>query len=290
MSNLNSVFDTRRGYPFGSALEAGFEPALGATLTEGQIVTVQAGNQLANAAVLRMVTDASGGGSHPTLTSADKGKAYVVNTWGVGHNAGDIVEWDGAAFQVIVENVTGAPPVGTRVVVIESGAAGSFTGKAEKVMAYVEIDDDPLTYGWADADTPTSGNRIHITGGVYGGLYFDYLSSNWVKAAKQVPAAAFVNALTSGTQVSAQKDDAWVVIQGNDQWDANFVNQVTCLKLRSGCEFKVAHASANTLVAGTVVQANAGVLEAFTSKWPVGVVVWSNGTAGSGGIIKVASY
>lgn len=290
MSNLNSVFDTRRGYPFGSALEAGFEPASGVTFTEGNVVTVQAGRQLTNALVLRMVSDATGGGSPPTLLAADKGKAYVVNTWGVGYNDGDILEWDGTDFQMIAANDGGACVDGARVVVDATGAAGSFAGQANKVMVYTQDPSPPPLGAWTVADSPATGNRIRIKEGVYNEKFYDYNGTIWVKATKQAPAPSFVNLMTSGTQATAQKDDAWIVIQGNDQWDASFVNQVTCLKLRSGCTVKVPHASADTLVPGTVVQANAGVLEAYSTKWPVGIVIRSNGVSGSGGQIVIASY
>jgi len=152
MSNLNSVFDTLRGWPFGSALEQSFAPKSGSTLAEGTIVKTN--------------TDGSGG--------------------------------------VHVEALT---------------------------------------------------------------------SSNGPNNAS--PAA---------------KDDAWLVIQGNDQWDSQFVNKVSCLKMHSGITFKIQHDSANTLVPGTKVQVNAGVLEAVTDLWPVGVVVWSNKQSGSGGQIAVATY
>jgi hypothetical protein len=39
-----------------------------------------------------------------------------------------------------------------------------------------------------------------------------------------------------------------------------------------------------------LVQANAGVLEAYTDLWPVGVVIYSNGTAGADGYIVVATF
>jgi len=281
MSNLNSVFDTLRGYPYGSALEDNFEPATGATLVEGNVVKTGT-RQLASAVVLRIVDDSDGGGNPPTLTAGDAGKAYEVVNWGGGYNAGDIVEWDGTDFNIIVANSGGDPPDGTRAVVVEAGGAGSFSGDEDKVMS--------CTGGtWSVADTPAEGNKIRITGGQYIG-YYDYLSTVWRKSASQKDAPPNASVLTSGALASAPKDDAWVVIQGNDQWDASFVNRVTCLKLASGCTVQLQHDDADTLVPGTVVQANAGALEAYSNKWPVGIVIRSNGVSGADGQIVVASY
>lgn len=293
MSNLNSVFDLQRGYPYASALEAGFEPDYGVSLPEGTIVKT-ATRQLPNAAVLKMVTDATGGGSAPTLTADDAGKAYVVNTWGGSYHNGDIVEWNGTAFVTIVANSSGHVPYGTRVVVIGTGGAGSFSAKGNHIMTYTE-GEDPAPDAWVDTTTPATMNKIRIvgSGGRYDKLYYDYHDSAWVVSSVQKFPLAKVVKLTGGLWASAPKDDAWIVIQGNDQWDAEFANVVTCLKLASGCTFKIAHTAANTLVPGTKVQANNGVLEAYntgsSAKWPIGVVVWSNGVSGAGGQIAVAS-
>jgi len=286
MSNLNSVFDLKRGYPYSSALEDGFEPDYGVSLPEGTIVTT-ATRRLANAKVLKMVTDAAGSSVPPTLTADDAGKAYVVNTWGGGYTNGDIVEWDGDSFSVIVANVAGHPPFGTRVVVIGTGAAGSFAGWGNHIAVFTDATPDL----WVDTTTPAEMNKIRIVGagGRYHQMYFDFFSSTWMSSSYQAPPLAKVVKMTSGAQASTQKDDAWIVIQGNDQWDAQLTNRVTCLKLRSGCSFQIAHTAANSLVPGTKLQANAGALEAFSNKWPVGMVIWSNGIAGADGKIVVAS-
>ncbi len=87
-------------------------------------------------------------------------------------------------------------------------------------------------------------------------------------------------------------DHPWLVVQGNDQWDANFVDKCVCVKLLSGIIFKVATAIAATLSPGDLVSANAGVLakvartaaninnDAYysTHKQPVGMVLESNTT------------
>ena len=149
--------------------------------------------------------------------------------------------------------------------------------------------------GWSFT-APVDENRILIDGtdSVYEDQYFDYRGTHaagaWGLAYQQIEAPAIVSKLTSGSLAGAPKDEAWLIIQGNDQWDAAYVNKVTCLKMRSGCTYKLQHDDADSLVAGSVVEANAGVLRAVTSLWPIGVVVWSNGTAGDGGQISVASY
>lgn len=290
MSNLNSVFDTPRGWPHGSALEASFKPDPNVTsLVEGLIAKTE-NRQLAAAAVLSMVDDSLV--TAPTLTAGDAGKAYEVaaagGVWSV-FAAGDIVEWDGTGWNLVVAHSGANPPDGTRAVIVSASAAGSFSGEEETVQA--------CTAGtWAVVDTPVNGNRVLISGtnGIYDGKYFDYTGTHpagsWALSNKQIPTPVVVGKLTSGALASAPKDEAWVVIQGNDQWDAAFVNKVTCLKLRSGCTFTIAHASADSLVAGSKVEANAGVLQAVTTKWPLGIVVKSNGVSGSGGLISVATY
>jgi hypothetical protein len=295
MSNLNSIFDTLRGWPNGSALEKSFEPKAGVTLAEGKVVKT-ANRNLVDASVLMMVDDSLV--TSPAVGAADAGKAYVVagvgGDWS-GFAVGDIVEWDGTAWSLAVAHSGGEPPDGTRAVIVGSGAAGSFAGDEDKVHFYTAA-----TNTWAVADTPVLGNRIKIAEGLFDGKYYDYLggahpAGAWTKSFRQMAAAAYVEALTSsdgpeGGVPVATKDDAWLIIQGNDQWDAQQSGVVTCLKMKSGCTYKIQHDDANTLVAGTLVQANAGVLEAYTDLWPVGVVVYSNGTAGSDGFIVVATF
>lgn len=368
MSNLNSVFDTLRGWPHGSALEASFVPKAGTTLTEGIIVTGE-NRELGDASVLKIVDDTLT--TAPTLTAADAGKAYGVagvgGVWSV-FDIGDIVEWDGTAWNLIVAAVEAEFATGTRAVVIGASAAGNFATHEEKVAQYTKhtvelvctaggytncvvgdigkpvvatgsgdtghlVSYDNVAYTWIvdpdtpadvfqDADalaitggdgvgivdtggvtplggawaftTPDDGARIFISAGVYTGIYYDYAGTHaagaWVRATEQTRAAEVMDKLTSGALASAPKDEAWVVIQGNDQWDAQLVGKITCLKLRSGCTVKLQHASADSLVAGSKVEANAGVLQAVSTLWPVGVVVWSNGVAGAGGQISVATY
>lgn len=290
MSNLNSIFDTPRGWPNGSALEKGYKPDPNvASLPEGNVVKVTS-RQLAAAIVLKMVDDSLV--TAPTLTAGDAGNAYELAGAGGAWSTfaiGDIVEWDGAAWNLILANSGSNPPDGTRVVVVGASAAGSFAGEEEKTMTVA-------TGTWSVAETPVNGNRILLNGAnsIYLNMYYEYTGTHpagaWGLAPKQELTPVVVSKLTSGALASVPKDDAWVVIQGNDQWDAMTAGNVTCLKLNSGCAFKIQHDSADSLVAGTLVQANAGVLEARTTNWAVGQVIYSNGVAGANGYIVVASY
>jgi hypothetical protein len=290
---------------------------------------------LADAVVLRIVDDTLI--TAPALTATDRGKAYMVaglgGAWS-GFAVGDIVEWDGSAWAIVLANVAGEPPDGTRAVVVEASAAGSFAGGEEEVWTYATAGST-----WSSTDVPAAGNRILIDGGiagvsVYDGKYYNYDGTNWLfnaadqlsastpvegvrikivddpvyatrwydytaagtwgKAVKQRDAAAYATLLTSPDGPSlgtpAAKPDAWVIIQGNDQWDAQFVGNMAALKLNSDTVFKIQHDDADTLVAGTLLQANAGVLEAHTDKWPVGQVIYTNGVAGSTGFIHVAAF
>lgn len=292
MSNLNSIFDTLRGWPSGSALEKSFVPDPNvAELVEGVVVKVE-GRELAEAAVLRMVDDSLV--TAPTLTAGDAGKAYMVagtgGDWST-FTIGDIVEWSGTAWVLALAGSSAEPVDGTRVVVVEASAAGSFAGEEEKVFAYATTGSS-----WSEANEPVNGNRILIsaTAGVYNGKYYDYTGAyatgSWGLAAQQRTAASLVSKLSSGALASAPKDDAWLVIQGNDQWDAQMAGVITCLKLNSGCAFKIQHDDADSLAAGALLESAAGVLQARTDKWPVGQVIYSNDTAGSEGYIVVASF
>lgn len=106
--------------------------------------------------VLKIKSDAVQAGSPPTAGEA--GEAWVVDTWGGGYNDGDIVEWDGmSTWNVVVSNVGGYPPDGTRCLVIDSGAAGSFTGSEDK---YVTADG---AGNWS-AVAPADGDAVLIAG------------------------------------------------------------------------------------------------------------------------------
>ncbi|RLI86678.1 MAG: hypothetical protein DRP01_03670 [Archaeoglobales archaeon] len=296
MSNLQSVFDTLRGWPDSSALAHSLRPEPTVALVEGMVVETKS-LQLTPAVVLKMMDDSLV--TAPTLTAADAGKAYHVagvgGAWS-GFTIGDIVEWSGTAWALILAGSGGTPvgpPDGTRAVVAAAGAAGSFAGSEEKVVVF----STGTPGSWAVADTPVNENNIFIngSGSLYENKFYQYTGAHpagaWVGAFHQ--AAPHMSKLSSGVVASVVRDEAWLVIQGNDQFDAQFVDKVTCLKLLTGCTFKVATLIADTLAPGDLVSANAGVLEKTVAgagmKHYVGVVVESNGVAGAGGIISVAS-
>jgi len=373
MSNLNSIFDTLRGWPDGSALEASFDPEYASTIVEGTVVKVSS-RELSPAKVLR-IKDSSLV-TAPTLVVADRGKAYVVAGLGGAWSTfaiGDIVEWDGTAWHQIVAGVESEVPTGTRVVVVEASAAGAFAGHEEKVLQYTKttaaitckaagytpavagdiskvvlggtsghtahlvsydngtkiwiVDpvvpaqtfhtDETLTIvtgtgigdvqsqtpaggAWA-ATVPVNGNRIKIVGAnsIYENKFYDYIGTHatgvWGKAALQKEAPALISALVSAAKAGNQKDQAWIVIRGNDQFDGKFTNKLTCLKCQSGFVVKMACIIADTLVPGDLVAADTGgVLQKLTSgagmEWPIGQVLQSNGVSGATGWVVIATY
>jgi len=367
MSDLNSSFDVLYGWPNASALSHDFPPAAGVSLPAGTIVKL-ATLQLRSAVVLKMITDATGGGAHPVLLAADAGKAYVVNTWGAGHDAGDIVEWDGTKFNVIVAAVEAEVPTGTRIVCAGAGTGGSFAATANKVLTYtaktislVCVDDktyvncipsdvglpvvgtgsgdtgtlvsynngtktwivNPTTPAdvFAPADalavtggtgaavvstatpagatwapvTPADGQLIDINGAnsIYYMHRFVYSTTTVAWALTSTPGLAegyshaYAAKLTSPA-ASGAKPSAWVVLEGNDQFDGEFTNRVTAIKIPTGCVFKVKCAVAHTLVPGEFVEASAGLLvKCNGTNHALGQVQWSNSTAGAGGLVIV---
>jgi hypothetical protein len=130
------------------------------------------------AQVLKMVDDSLV--TAPTLGTGDKGKAYVVAGTGGGWSGfavGDIVEWDGSAWNLVLANSGGEPPDGTRVVVVDASAAGSFTGQEDDIGIY-----DATGDSWS-FDTATEGWAILILGenSVYENSGFTYDSGSWVQ-------------------------------------------------------------------------------------------------------------
>jgi hypothetical protein len=116
------------------------------------------------------------------------GDCYVVNNWATEAGDGDIVEWSGSAWVVIQAATVGEPADGTRVVVKASGAAGSFTGQANKVATY-----DATGDSWS-FEAPADGWAILVIGD--GGLWSDtgwtYNGTAWVQftGAGQINAGA----------------------------------------------------------------------------------------------------
>lgn len=139
--------------------------------------------------VLKIKSDADQSGTPPTAGAA--GEAWVVNNWGGGYTDGDIVEWSGSAWVVVVdEGGAGEPPDGTRVAVIDTGAAGSFAGKEDQIATYDATGDT-----WS-FEAPSNGWAILVDGA--GGYYentgwvYDSSPGEWVQfsGAGQITAGA----------------------------------------------------------------------------------------------------
>lgn len=97
-------------------------------------------------------------------------------------------------------------------------------------------------------------------------------------------------------------DQMWLVVQGNDQYDGSFTDRVAMVKVQTGIVWHVSSTIANTLVPGDLVYSNAGTLakvtrvagaiggsgaKASNQQQPVGMVIYSNNTAGALGEITV---
>ena len=130
------------------------------------------------AAVLKIKSDADQSGVDPTALGA--GEAWLVNNWAT-KTDGDIVEWSGSAWVTVVANSGGEPPDGTRVVVIGSGAGGSFTGQEDDIGQY-----STSGSSWSFT-TAANGMGILISGG--SGVYenqaytYDDTPGTWIQFA-----------------------------------------------------------------------------------------------------------
>ncbi len=128
----NLVMNSKKITGLAAATAAGDAP------NYAQLQSVAAGVQWKHQVqVLRMVNDALA--TAPALVGNDKGKAYLIA--GTGGNwstfsIGDIVEWDGSSWNLVLANSGAEPPDGTYVIIVETSAAGSFAGQEEKVAVY----------------------------------------------------------------------------------------------------------------------------------------------------------
>jgi len=92
------------------------------------------------------IVNATDAGTNDVPTTTVSGEAWVVDNWGTGYVDGDIVEWDGDSWDVVLPGATQEPPDNTRVTVISSGAAGRFVGQENKYGTY---DADPVDPTWS---------------------------------------------------------------------------------------------------------------------------------------------
>lgn len=145
-----------------------------------QLQSVAAGVQWKHAVtVLEMVSDTLS--TSPSLGTGDAGKAYVLAGTGGDWTTfaiGDIVEWDGSAWNLILTNSGGEPPDKTRVIIVDTSAAGSFAGQENKVAEY-----DSGTNTWSfTSPVNGEGRTINGNGSVYENLGYIYDSTpgEWV--------------------------------------------------------------------------------------------------------------
>ena len=105
------------------------------------------------------------------------------------------------------------------------------------------------------------------------------LVEGMVCAVEDEAGVAVVDAMTSGA-AAAVPDYPWLVIQGMDQTDAAFVDNVPVLAMKTGCVFKVD--SAISVAVADFVYANAGVLTKLgvgDDKQAVGQIIEVNATS-----------
>jgi len=147
------------------------------------------------ASVLNMLDDSDQGGSDPVGPSA--GDTYVVNNWST-QTDGDIVEYSGSAWVVIVTNSGGAPPAGTRVVVSGTSGttpSGSFGAQAKKIGTY--------NSGWTFT-SPSDGWALLIVGesSIYENAGYTYDAGSWVQFTGAGQITAGVGLTKSGNTIN----------------------------------------------------------------------------------------
>jgi len=145
------------------------------------------GNQISNAidnaisglnwkdavSVLNLISDADMSGADPVAPT--KGDAYVVNNWST-QTDGDIVEYSGSAWVVVVANSGGAVPTGARAIVTGldgSGAAGSFAGEDKNLAEFNGSSWDFETAAQGDAVLVAATNSVYDKNG------YNYNNSAW---------------------------------------------------------------------------------------------------------------
>jgi len=139
-------------------------------------------------AVREVINDAL---SSPPGSPSD-GDAYIVGSSPTGgwssFSQGDLVEWDGASWNLIVAGVGAEPADGLRVIVTEGTAAGSFVGEEGNIGIY-----DAGGDSWS-FNTPEDGWAVLINGenGVDENTAWTYDTDTWVQfsGAGQINAGA----------------------------------------------------------------------------------------------------
>jgi hypothetical protein len=154
--------------------------------------------------VLNMVSDADQGAADPTGMST--GDCYVVDNWATQAD-GDIVEWSGTAWVVIQAATATEPANGTRVIVKATGAAGSFTGHANKVGTY-----DATLNTWSFA-VPEDGwaALVNGDGGIWSDTAWTYNGTAWVQFSGTGQINAGAGLTKTGNTLNVGKGDGIAV-------------------------------------------------------------------------------
>lgn len=125
------------------------------------------------------IVAATDAGTNDLPTAGVSGEAWVVDNWGTGYADGDIVEWSGSAWVVVLTGATQEPPDNTRVTVISSGAAGpDFAGQENKYGIYDADTDDWTFTSAADGDA----ELVSGEGSVFENMAFTFdTGTGWVQ-------------------------------------------------------------------------------------------------------------
>lgn len=107
------------------------------------------------------------------------------------------------------------------------------------------------------------------------------LTEGMIVAVENAAGEPVISKLTSAAySLTVLPDVPWLVIQGMDQSDAAFVDNVTVLKLHTGVIFKVETAESFTI--GDLVMSVAGAVTPLTgaNEQAIGQIIGVNSTAG----------
>ena len=107
------------------------------------------------------------------------------------------------------------------------------------------------------------------------------LTEGMIVAVEDASGEPVISKLTSAAySLTVLPDVPWLVVQGMDQSDAAFVDNVTVLKLHTGVIFKVETAESFTI--GDLVMSDAGVVKPLTvaDEQAIGQIIGVNTAAG----------
>jgi len=222
-------------------------------------------------------------GGWVNCVAGDIGKPVVGTGSG---DTGTLVSYTNGSYIMVVDPTTPADVFAHDDVLAVTGGTGA--GVVDTAVASGAT--------WA-ATVPVNNQQLTINGvgGLYVGKQVQYQGTHpagaWIVLGTTAEATTFVDKLTSAAAANAAPDSAWMVIEGNDQFDGVFTSSVTAVKLGTGVVIKLASTIANTLVPGDFLYANAGVLAKNGSGTynSVAQVLESNNTSGATGFIVIVA-